>query len=91
MQFDNGPVRRNSHPTYAKPKVPGTLSLPPKGHDATLKKLQDNESLTNFYLIGGGALIGTVLDRDKFTITVLVDGREVVLYKHAILYFTKVH
>ena len=58
-----------------------------KGHDLILKNIQEDESATIIVtLLGDGAeVIGRLIARDKFTITVLTnDGRRRTIYKHAI-------
>lgn len=74
------------------------LSLPPgakrpprkpfvaKGHDSFLKDIQDKEGYITITKTGDGSEItGKLIARDKFTITIMVDGtRRVTIYKHAI-------
>lgn len=77
---------------------PGHTSKPPrkpfvaKGHDAILKKVQDLGGEIGIMPMNGDSLIvGKLIARDKYTITVLTkDGREVTFYKHAIESFESV-
>lgn len=70
----------------------GNSSAPPqkreaaaKGHDAVLKALQSDGREVVITLMSGDHVIGKVVGRDKFTITMQVDdGRRMVIYKHAI-------
>ena len=58
-----------------------------KGHDLILKNMQDDpKAKIKVTLAGDGAeVVGRLIARDKFTITVLTaDGRRRTLYKHAI-------
>lgn len=60
----------------------------PKGHDAILKALQDSKATVTIVTSGGGdEFTGTIFGRDKFTITLLVDGVRRVFYKQAIEQF----
>lgn len=57
----------------------------PKGHDAVLKALQDSgRTCTIVKASSGDKLVGKIVGRDKFTITLLVEGVRRVVYKHAI-------
>jgi RNA chaperone Hfq len=61
-----------------------------KGHDAVLKRMQDNNSLVFIQPLNGDGFEGRVKNRDRYTITLEVGGRERVIYKHAIEYFEAV-
>lgn len=70
---------------------PGNTSKPPrkpfvaKGHDAILKKVQDSGGNIGIMPMNGDRLIvGKLIARDKYTITMLTAGREITFYKHAI-------
>jgi sRNA-binding regulator protein Hfq len=76
-------------PVSGAPKKPAT----PKGHDAVLKALQDDGREITIIMQSGDNIIGTVVARDKFTISVreTLDeamagspARTHVVYKHAI-------
>jgi RNA chaperone Hfq len=57
----------------------------PKGHDAVLKALQTDKRSISIRMMSGEWEYGTVVARDKFTITVLrTNNVRVVLFKHAI-------
>lgn len=57
-----------------------------KGHDAILKELQDSGATISVALLGDGSeIIGKLVARDKFTLTVLTAaGSRRTIYKHAI-------
>lgn len=60
-----------------------------KGHDAILKAGQDSGSNINIMTTGGLEIVGKLVNRDKFTITVEYhDGGRATVYKHAIESFT---
>jgi RNA chaperone Hfq len=62
-----------------KPKSEG------KGHDAVLRALQQGQHDVHVVLRSSGeTLTGKIVGRDKFTITLKIDGIRVVIYKHAI-------
>lgn len=62
----------------------------PKGHDAILKRLQDGRDDVEVILTSGSSLVGKVVARDKFTITVDESGTPWTIYKHAIARFAPV-
>lgn len=57
-----------------------------KGHDAILKNAQDAGDMIKITAISGEIVIGKLVNRDKFTITVIEDatGDKATFYKHAI-------
>lgn len=56
-----------------------------KGHDAQLQDAQHNRLDTTLVTLAGDTFNGTVIKRDKFTITLRLDsGEETIFYKHAI-------
>lgn len=56
-----------------------------KGHDGTLRRLQDARADIKIYMISGRVYEGKVLNRDRWTITIhTVKDKAVTLYKHAI-------
>jgi sRNA-binding regulator protein Hfq len=58
------------------------------GHDAVLKALQFDSRTITVILLSGDAVIGKLVGRDKFTVTVQgPDGIRRVIYKHAIEQF----
>lgn len=71
---------------------PGHVGKPPrkqfvaKGHDAILKKIQDLGGEIGIMPMNSESLIiGKLIARDKYTITVLTRaGKEVTFYKHAV-------
>jgi sRNA-binding regulator protein Hfq len=64
---------------------PSGPKIGPKGHDAVLKALQDSGRLCTIVKASSGdKVVGKIVGRDKFTITLLVDGVRRVIYKHAI-------
>lgn len=69
----------------------GKRAFVPKGHDAVLNRLQHTPGAQiELFLVSGKKLIGQVVARDRFTITVKKDdGRELTVYKHAIECFGK--
>lgn len=64
---------------------PGGQKPTPKGHDAVLKALQDSgRECTIVLASSGNKVVGKIVGRDKFTITLLVSGVRRVIYKHAV-------
>jgi sRNA-binding regulator protein Hfq len=62
-----------------------------KGHDAILKNAQDAGSDIAIEFMSGNQILGKLVNRDKYTITVLVpSGDKMTVYKHAIEFFTVV-
>jgi len=62
--------------TRAAPRVP------PKGHDAILKAMQDNAQIATIITSGGGDVyVGTITGRDKYTITLLTDHPDATVEK----------
>ena len=56
-----------------------------KGHDAILKNAQDAGSNIEIVTMSGEVIIGKLLNRDKFTVTLMGDdGRKLTVYKHGI-------
>lgn len=79
--------------SYSKPYRPANVSRgprPAKGHDAILKKAQESGKNVTFYLIGSGTncMTGTVVERDRYTVSVKVGDTVRVLFKHGVLHFT---
>lgn len=66
---------------------PQAQTATPKGHDAVLKKAQDEKLIVNITLLSGDKLSGLITGRDKYTIMVREDSEETVIYKHAIELF----
>lgn len=56
----------------------------PKGHDSVLRALQNDARQITVTLMSGERLVGKVVGRDKFTITVMTAEARHVIYKHAI-------
>lgn len=49
--------------------------------DHVLKRLQENEDVTKVFLVNGYQYRGKVIDFDKFTISIEVDGEMFVISK----------
>lgn len=60
-----------------------------KGHDAVLKAVQDRKTACVFKTTNGESVRGQIIARDRYTISVLVDGEldARIYYKHSIAYF----
>lgn len=68
-------------------KKPGKQkTFVPKGHDAILKRYQDNKTRVVLASVNSDCTyVGTIVARDRYTVTIKNDqGRPVVVYKHAI-------
>lgn len=81
--------RGNNKPSTGAPRKPATA----KGHDAVLKAIQDDGREITIVMQSGEKINGTVVARDKFTISVSqhdsLGGRLIsVVYKHAIESFS---
>lgn len=69
--------------THTKPKFVA------KGHDAILKNAQDASERIEIIAMSGDVIVGKILNRDKFTITILEDsGKKRTVYKHGIESFS---
>lgn len=56
-----------------------------KGHDAILKRLQDDKAQIEITAISGALYVGQVTNRDKYTITIEAQGGgRYTVYKHSI-------
>lgn len=56
-----------------------------KGHDVVLAAIQDKGRDINIQLLSGEKIVGKVVARDKFTISIeQAGGTTYVVYKHAI-------
>lgn len=75
-----------------QPGQPGQPSQPKpveaRGHDAILRVLQSQRTSVTVMLMSGERLTGTVVGRDKYTITLLCEGKRHIIYKHSIEWFT---
>ena len=74
---------------YIKPQSrPQVKTFIAKGHDAILKRFQDGHSIVEIELQSGRVIIGEMIARDKFTITLRVpfedSTKDQTIYKHAI-------
>jgi sRNA-binding regulator protein Hfq len=60
-----------------------------KGHDAVLKAVQDRKTACVFKTTDGESVRGQIIARDRYTISVLVEGEldARIYYKHSIAYF----
>jgi len=85
-QQKDGSARRTLHVKPGVGKPPLKKPFIAKGHDAILKGMQDNGGDISVSMISTEIpLVGKLIARDKFTITVLTDdGERVTIYKHAI-------
>lgn len=79
-------VRRTEHANTRDVK-PGTKPVFAKGHDAVLKGMQDVREMARVCLMSGDIHIGKVVNRDRYTITLEIEGKKRVIYKHAIEFF----
>ena len=66
----------------------------PKGHDALLQKMVEEQCPVRLIDMNGGSVMGVVSEYDKYTISVNVmmdDGSEVPMcfYKHGVMTFCK--
>ncbi len=52
--------------------------------DELLNNLKAKESTVTVYLTRGNRLTGKILDHDKYTILLDVDGQPNLIYKHAV-------
>lgn len=68
------------------PRTPAKKPFVAKGHDAYLKNMQDTgESMSLTLTSNGEEIVGRLVARDKFTITVLqTTGIRRTFYKHAV-------
>jgi sRNA-binding regulator protein Hfq len=67
----------------------GTTVPKHKGHDAVLHAIQSQERIVTVMLQSGETMIGNLVGRDRFTMTIrptqgLNKGRRVVIFKHAV-------
>lgn len=92
MYPENSRTIRADRDGNRKPYKPSTPNKPasPKGHDAVLKAIQDDGRTINITLLSGETMSGTLVARDKFTISVLVnvagkiEDAVFVVFKHGI-------
>jgi sRNA-binding regulator protein Hfq len=76
------PIKQNQN-NNAKPKFVA------KGHDAILKGAQDAGEHIEIIAMSGDVISGKILNRDKFTVTILEDsGKRRTIYKHGIESFS---
>jgi sRNA-binding regulator protein Hfq len=61
-----------------------------KGHDAILKSAQDAGDTIEIIAMSGDVIVGKLLNRDKFTVTILEEdsGKKKTVYKHGIESFS---
>lgn len=60
-----------------------------KGHDAILKSGQDTGGTINITTMSGEVLVGMLINRDKYTVTLdTKTGERLTVYKHAIESFS---
>lgn len=75
-------IKSNQH-NNVKPKFVA------KGHDAILKSAQDAGEHIEIIAMSGDVISGKILNRDKFTVTILEDsGKRRTVYKHGIESFS---
>lgn len=78
----------------AKPGYSATGKKPfvAKGHDAILKRIQDNGGDIEIWCLDSEeSILGRLVARDKYTITVAVQGGNTTVYKHAIKRFSAIY
>jgi len=76
-------------PAYTPPSDGDRKKFIAKGHDSQLQDAQINKTLTVITLLCGEVARGSILRRDKYTITLrhsdgVNAGRDEIFYKHAI-------
>lgn len=89
-QAEEGRKRLTVRPGYSSGGAgKSTRSFTPKGHDAILKRMQDTSEEFVVRLNCGRAVIGKLVARDKFTITIKPHDSTgaVTIYKSAISAF----
>jgi sRNA-binding regulator protein Hfq len=83
-----------SLPGSVERRFPAPLRKAPvaKGHDAILKSMQDRGAIIEIFPVGyEGRIVGKMVNRDRYTITVELDGgQRRTVYKHAIESFAEV-
>ena len=57
------------------------------GHDTVLRALQNKGSLVTIVMLSGFELVGVLCARDKYTLTLVVDGVRRIIFKHAVEQF----
>jgi sRNA-binding regulator protein Hfq len=72
--------------TQQKPMNKSTFVA--KGHDAKLKALQDSGELITIMKTSGDIVTGRISARDRYSISIQVDGVTRTIYKHAIEEFS---
>lgn len=79
----NQPTIKPTQNNNVKPKFVA------KGHDAILKNAQDAGEQIEIIAMSGDVIVGKILNRDKFTVTILQDsGKKRTIYKHGIESFS---
>jgi len=60
-----------------------------KGHDAVLKACQERKAQVSIKTAQGEMMVGTIMARDRYTISVMVNGETDarIIYKSHIVYF----
>lgn len=87
---DRGPRPEGSR-GRAGDNRPPRKAFVPKGHDAILARAQEAGTRMEIATMGGDFHVGTIVGRDRFTITLKCEGgkggEERTFYKHAIEHF----
>jgi sRNA-binding regulator protein Hfq len=74
--------------TIRAPKSSSKTKIVPKGHEAFLKALEASNATVAFEKVSSGErFTGTIKHSDKYTVSVLSDGRTRVIFKHDISEF----
>jgi sRNA-binding regulator protein Hfq len=80
------PAHRAVHVPYVQPERKQFVA---KGHDSQLQSAQYDKSIVDVTALSGDVYSGTISRRDRYTVTLamsggLHDGKEIILFKHAI-------
>lgn len=90
LSVREGFAKPRPRPQFNGPNKGSAPRKPPmsKGHDAILKRAQDEKRTISITLLSGDRIGGIVVDRDKYAIVVkTMNDVEMVVYKHSIEFF----
>ena len=73
---------------YGKKKPSGASR--PLSHDRDIKRLKESGEEVVLTLVSGGVHTGVIVDSDKYSIKIKVDGKTPTYFKHAIESFSPV-
>lgn len=59
-----------------------------KGHDSVLQKAQDGKKTVHVLTNSGNIYVGTLIARDRYTLSINIDGQPRVVFKSSIESFT---